>query len=75
MFLRIRTELLIRQLTFPKSCAKMDNKIVQHVYDCAGLQELLKCTANLDMGDTDILKLLSRAIRSVVFDNFVNSCT
>jgi len=26
--LPIRTELLIRQLTFLKSCAKMDNKIV-----------------------------------------------
>jgi len=73
--LPIRTELLIRQLTFLKSCAKMDNKIVQHVYDCAGLQELLKCTADLDMKDTDVFKLSSRAIRSVVFDNFVNSCS
>ena len=30
--LPIRTELLIRQLTLLKSCAEMDNRIVQHVY-------------------------------------------
>ena len=55
--LSIGTELLIRQLTFLKSCAKMDNRIVQHVYDCAGLKELLRCTADLDIGDIDVFKL------------------
>ena len=39
------------------------------------IKELLKCTADLDMKDTDVFKLSSRAIRSVVFDNFVNSCS
>ena len=53
----------------------MDNRIVQHVCDCAGLKEQLRCTADLDMGDIDVFRLSSHAIRSVIFDNFVNSCT
>jgi len=45
-----------------------------HVYDCAGQKELLRCTADLGIGDIDVNQLSSRAIRNVVFDNFVNSC-
>ena len=48
--------------------------IVQHVYDCAGQKELLRCTADLGIGDIDVHKLSSHAIRNVVFNNFVNSC-
>jgi len=52
----------------------MDNTIIQHVYDCAGQKELLRCTADLGIGDNDVHQLSSHAIRNVVFDNFVNSC-
>jgi len=43
---------------------------ILHVYDCAGQKELLRCTADLGIGDIDVYQLSSHAVRNVVFDNF-----
>jgi len=72
--LPICTDLLIRQLNFLKKCVKINNKVVQYVYDCFGQKELLNCVSELGIEDLDVHTLSPRVISELVSEKFVHSC-